>query len=99
LPFVALSLLLGPFAIPNSLTPAVLNAAVLLIWLTGLCLGVTAWVLARRELVRMRAGAVDPYGKEDARFAWLAGIITTILSLAALLYSIAVGLFMAASGL
>ncbi len=68
-----------------SLVPPFALACAPLGALLGLPLGLTAWVLARRDLAEMRAGRTDPSGEagtEAARKLALLGVVTGLLSVA-----------------
>jgi hypothetical protein len=44
-------------------------------------LGLAAWLLARRDLARIRAGRMDPNGEWEVRFALARGCASFLLSL------------------
>jgi hypothetical protein len=47
--------------------------------LIGLPLGIATWVMGRRDLIKMRDGAMDDEGKELTKAGWICGIIGTIM--------------------
>jgi hypothetical protein len=47
-----------------------------LLTLVGLPLGAAAWIMARRDLIQMRAGVMDPAGEPSARLARKLGIVS-----------------------
>jgi hypothetical protein len=44
-------------------------------------LGLAAWLLARRDLARIRAGCMDPTGEGEVQFARTRGCVSFLLSL------------------
>jgi hypothetical protein len=59
----------------------------------GLSVGITAWVLAQRDLKKMRANLMDPQGQGTTEGGRVCGIIGTILCSFGLLLAIALGAF------
>src|SRR5216683_1403975 len=47
--------------------------------LIGLPLGIAAWVMGRRDLIKMRESSMDDEGKELTKAGWVCGIIGTIM--------------------
>jgi hypothetical protein len=47
--------------------------------LIGLPLGIAAWVMGRRDLIKMRESSMDDGGKELTKAGWVCGIIGTIM--------------------
>jgi predicted RNA-binding Zn-ribbon protein involved in translation (DUF1610 family) len=58
--------------------------------LIGLPLGIVSWVLARRDLAKMKAGTMDPDGYGQTQAGMICGIIGTILSVLVVLGILAV---------
>jgi predicted Zn finger-like uncharacterized protein len=47
--------------------------------LIGLPLGIAAWVMGRRDLIKMTENLMDSQGKELTKAGWICGIIGTIM--------------------
>jgi hypothetical protein len=60
----------------------------------GLGLGITAWVMGRRDLKKIDSKVMDPGGRSQTQAGWICGIIGTILSGLALLALIALASFL-----
>jgi predicted Zn finger-like uncharacterized protein len=52
---------------------------VLLCGIVGLPLGIAAWVMGRRDLVKMRQNMMDREGEDLTQAGWICGIIGTVL--------------------
>jgi hypothetical protein len=57
--------------------------------LLGLCLGIPAWVLGRRDLAQMKQGSMDPEGEGITQGGMICGIIGTIMNGVGALFGIA----------
>jgi predicted RNA-binding Zn-ribbon protein involved in translation (DUF1610 family) len=55
----------------------------------GLGLGITAWMMGRRDLAKMRDGAMDPEGKGLTQAGHICGIIATAFQSVMLLFCLA----------
>jgi hypothetical protein len=71
-----LILVLGISSIVSSATAGCLMGVGGLI---GLPLGIAAWVMGRRDLIKMRDQVMDDEGKELTKAGWICGIIGTIM--------------------
>jgi hypothetical protein len=70
-----------------SLVLGVLSLFCFPLCVTGLTFGLPAWVLAYRDLARMRAGLMDPTGREQTHAALgqaRAGVVLSVLGAAGL---------------
>ena len=63
--------------------------------IVGLLLGLTAFVMARRDLKKMRAGVMDDQGREETENAWGHAFFGVILNF---LLMVTLGLFLSFSG-
>jgi len=54
----------------------------------GLPLGIAAWVMGQRDLRKMRAGVMDPFGRGSTQSGCICGIIGTVLNTLGLLWLI-----------
>jgi hypothetical protein len=64
--------------------PGVIGGGILAVAL-GLGLGIAAWLMARRDLTRMRAAQMDRRGEASTRAGRILGIVGTFLNVAALM--------------
>jgi hypothetical protein len=74
-----------------SLASGASAACVVYIALFGAVLGLIVFVLAGRDLIRMRIGLVDPSGRRLTRAAYLAGLAGVMLSVMAVLIFVLFG--------